>query len=70
MRMVREWRHLKALRRAGRAHDKGGAAETQPGSLCMRCPACPRPGFNLPEDWRDTPEDKKWVPSRYRCVFR
>ncbi|KAF7300096.1 CxC2 domain-containing protein [Mycena kentingensis (nom. inval.)] len=45
LRVARQWRHLHLLKRAGRGHDK--------------CPACPRPGINLPEDWADAaPEDK------------
>ncbi|KAF7798643.1 hypothetical protein EIP86_009867 [Pleurotus ostreatoroseus] len=60
MRMVREWRHLKALKRAGRCHD-GGVRGTQNGALCLRCPACPRPGFNLPDNWRDAPDDQKYI---------
>ena len=34
----------------------------QPGELAVRCPACPQPGVNLPENWEDAP------PST-RCVF-
>ncbi|KAF7793609.1 hypothetical protein EIP86_004723 [Pleurotus ostreatoroseus] len=60
MRMVREWRHLKALKRAGRGHD-GGVRGTQNGALCVRCPACPRPGFNLPDNWHDVPDDQKYI---------
>ncbi|KAF7795842.1 hypothetical protein EIP86_007009 [Pleurotus ostreatoroseus] len=60
MRMVREWRHLKALKRAGRGHD-GGVRGTQNGALCVRCPACPRPGFNLPDNWHDAPDDQKYI---------
>jgi hypothetical protein len=29
--MIREWRHLKMLKRAGRAHDLAGVAGTQSG---------------------------------------
>lgn len=59
MRMVREWRHLKSLKRAGRGHEEGGVAATKPGELCVKCPACPRPGVNLPEDWEQVPDDLK-----------
>jgi hypothetical protein len=48
---VRKWRHLLALKRAGCAHDILGARGTQPGELAIRCPACPIPGINIPEDW-------------------
>ncbi|KAJ3536762.1 hypothetical protein NM688_g6792 [Phlebia brevispora] len=61
MRMVREWRHLKMLKRAGRAHDEGGVRGTREGMLCIRCPACPRPGFNLSENWRSEPADRQYI---------
>ncbi|KAF7797546.1 hypothetical protein EIP86_008746 [Pleurotus ostreatoroseus] len=61
MRMIREWQHLKMLKRAGRSYEEDGVAATKPGSLCLRCPACPRPGFNLPKDWKDAPRDKKYI---------
>ncbi|KAF7321778.1 CxC2 domain-containing protein [Mycena kentingensis (nom. inval.)] len=59
LRVARQWRHLHLLKRAGRGHDKYGVAGTGEGELAIRCPACPRPGINLPEDWADAaPEDK------------
>jgi hypothetical protein len=51
--VVRMWRDLVALKRAGRAHDTSGIDGTQPGGLAMLCPACPCPGYNLPDNWRD-----------------
>jgi hypothetical protein len=53
--MVRQWRHLKMLKRAGRGHDPGGAMATRGGELALLCPACPQPGKNLPADWKDVP---------------
>ena len=50
MLMVREWRHLKLLKRAGRAYDPAGVLNTPPGSLAILCRACPQPGLNLPAD--------------------
>ncbi|KAJ7587784.1 hypothetical protein C8J56DRAFT_890663 [Mycena floridula] len=45
LRMGREFRHLRACKRAGRAHDaEHGIAETKPGELAVECPACPHPG--------------------------
>jgi hypothetical protein len=54
LRMVREWRHLKMLKRAGRGHDSAGVNATQVGECAVLCPACPQPGKNLPVNWRDT----------------
>ncbi|KAJ7805539.1 hypothetical protein B0H13DRAFT_2244255 [Mycena leptocephala] len=36
-----------------------GAQGTKPGELAIECPACPRPGINLPEGWEDTPPEKQ-----------
>ncbi|RDX44783.1 hypothetical protein OH76DRAFT_1538039 [Lentinus brumalis] len=46
--MVREWRHLKMMKRAGRANDVGGIKATQLGECAVHCPACPQPGKNIP----------------------
>lgn len=58
--MIREWRHLKMLKRAGRGHDPAGIDATQEGECAVLCPACPHPGKNLPPDWRDAP-DELWL---------
>lgn len=52
-RAFREWRHLKLLKRHGRGHVQNGIATTLAGSCAVECPACPQPGRNLPEGWRD-----------------
>ena len=41
------------LKRTGHGHDPEGIGNTPPGSLTVECPACPHPGQNLPENWRD-----------------
>ncbi|TCD59870.1 hypothetical protein EIP91_011272 [Steccherinum ochraceum] len=58
---VRFWRHLHALKRAGRGHDPAGVAATTPGSLAIECPACPQPGRNLPNGWENSPADTLWM---------
>lgn len=55
--MIRMWRHLKLLKRGGRAHSPHGVDGTAPGELAVLCPACPRPDYNLPDDWRKTPKE-------------
>ena len=42
-----------SLKRAGRGHDPDGIGNTPPGSLTVECPACPHPGRNLPDNWRE-----------------
>jgi hypothetical protein len=59
MRMVRQWRHLKMLKRAGRGHDLAGVGNTKLGECALLCPACPQPGKNLPDDWQDVPKVKQ-----------
>lgn len=49
--MVREWRHLKMLKRFGRGHEEGGVNGTSQGESVIICPACPQPGKNLHEGW-------------------
>lgn len=58
MLMVREWRHIKMLKRAGRAYDPGQVAATVPGSLAIPCRACPLPNINLPKYWENAPPER------------
>ncbi|KAJ7231196.1 hypothetical protein C8J57DRAFT_1533806 [Mycena rebaudengoi] len=57
MQTVRQWRNIKMFKRFGRAHDLDGIDETADGELALLCPACPQPGINLPEGWRDEPPE-------------
>lgn len=54
-RMSRIWRWMKRLKWAG--HRKGeqtaGQTADQTGQLAIICPACPQPGINIPENWKD-----------------
>ncbi|KAG6818624.1 hypothetical protein H0H93_003377 [Arthromyces matolae] len=59
--MVREWRHIKLLKRAGRGHDVTGAKGTRAGECAVLCPACPLPGINLPKDWKSSPPETEWL---------
>jgi hypothetical protein len=63
--MVREWRHLKSLKRAGRGHDFTGVNATSAGECAVLCPACPQPGKNLPEQWKDAPDNQRWLYSLF-----
>lgn len=59
MRTMRQWRHLKMLKRAGRGHDARGVLGTRNGELAVLCSACPHPGINLPEGWESAPREKR-----------
>ncbi|KAF8056174.1 hypothetical protein FPV67DRAFT_1432087 [Lyophyllum atratum] len=61
LRVVRQWRHTKMLKRAGRGHDCQGIMATKPGQCAVLCPACPQPGINLPPNWEMAPEDRKFL---------
>ncbi|KAH7919139.1 hypothetical protein BV22DRAFT_1134058 [Leucogyrophana mollusca] len=61
MRMVREWRHLKMLKRAGRGHDPDGVDATKEGACAVLCPACPHPNKNLPDGWENVSLTKRWL---------
>ncbi|KAG2029343.1 hypothetical protein BDR03DRAFT_1018509 [Suillus americanus] len=61
MRIVREWRHLKMLKRAGRGHDPAGVGNTKSGECAVLCPACPQPGQNLPDKWEEAPKETSWL---------
>ncbi|RDX48568.1 hypothetical protein OH76DRAFT_1456274 [Lentinus brumalis] len=65
MQMVRQWRHLKLLKRSGRGHDPDGVAATRPGSCAVECPACPQPEKNLPQGWENAPKWKRWLYQLY-----
>lgn len=50
LRMVREWRYLRMLKRSGCTHTHDGNPTT---SFAILCPACPQPGINLQEGWEN-----------------
>jgi hypothetical protein len=56
------WRHLRLLKRGGRAHDPSGVKGTAPGELAVLCPACPYPDINIPANWRSATKDSEFVP--------
>ncbi|KAJ3818660.1 hypothetical protein F5880DRAFT_1625934 [Lentinula raphanica] len=61
-RMMKEWRHLKMAKRAGRGNDATRTlAETRAGEMGIACIACPRPGINLPVDWQMAPASKRYL---------
>ncbi|KAH7905780.1 hypothetical protein BJ138DRAFT_1017239 [Hygrophoropsis aurantiaca] len=61
LRMVRQFRHLRSLKRSGRGHDASGIEGTQEGACAVICPACPQPGRNFPTDWKHHPADQQWL---------
>ncbi len=71
--MIREWRDLHKLMRAGRGHEEDGIAKTGPGDLVVPCRACPHPGINLPDDFEQVPPHLQylyWQTIAVDCNFR
>ena len=54
-RMSRLWRWMKRLKWAGRGSNQKPASEVKAGELVIFCPACPQPGINIPDNWKDDP---------------
>ncbi|KAG1731458.1 hypothetical protein EDD22DRAFT_750930, partial [Suillus occidentalis] len=50
LRIMKQWRNLKSLKRSGRGHDPAGVDATQEGQLTVLCPACPQFGKNVLDD--------------------
>ncbi|KAG6819393.1 hypothetical protein H0H93_012240 [Arthromyces matolae] len=59
--MVREWRHLKAAKRAGGGHSGVKLEETPRGEFAVKCRACPVPKVNLPPGWENAPAETSWL---------
>ena len=51
MRVSRQWRDLVNRKHFGWGHKKPDQVEE--GSLALFCPACPQPGINLEDNWRE-----------------
>ncbi|KAJ6549339.1 hypothetical protein B0H10DRAFT_2380877, partial [Mycena sp. CBHHK59/15] len=80
--IVRQYRTIQRLKRAGRGHHPSGVNGTAQGELALQCRACPQDGKNLPPGWNsikweEMPEDQRY-PRRYKyflflaqdCNFR
>ena len=57
--VMRWWRNLKMLKRAGRGHIDGDPDSTPDGGLAVACLACPQPNCNLPPGWESAPRDTR-----------
>ncbi|KAG1817378.1 hypothetical protein EV424DRAFT_1472894 [Suillus variegatus] len=68
MRMVREWHHLKMLKRFGRGHEASGVEGTSQGECVVICLACPQPGINLPDGWEHATKDKQWLYATFVAI--
>ncbi|TRM61976.1 hypothetical protein BD626DRAFT_404672 [Schizophyllum amplum] len=65
-RMARQYAYLLRLKRAGRGNVPGDIATTQTAELAVRCWACPREGYNLPDNWDQLKEQEMY---RFQTVL-
>ncbi|KAH9482438.1 hypothetical protein JR316_0004538 [Psilocybe cubensis] len=68
LRIIREWRHVRLLKRMGRGHSETGVNGTKEGECAVLCPACPHPGINLPDNWKERPESEQWLYSLFIAI--
>lgn len=61
-RCVRQWRHLKDIKRGAAGHASVPVEDLGDGTLAVECPACPHPGRNLPPEWENESGDRAYIP--------
>lgn len=49
----RQWNDIQSRKWAGFGHDRDRVPGE--GDLALFCAACPQPGINLPNNWKDDP---------------
>ncbi|KAF9496540.1 hypothetical protein BDN71DRAFT_1389239, partial [Pleurotus eryngii] len=52
----------------GHGHDPGGVASTRKGECTVLCPVCPHPGKNLPPNWKQHRDSKKWIHTLFLAI--
>ncbi|KAK7008375.1 hypothetical protein R3P38DRAFT_3210461 [Favolaschia claudopus] len=67
-RIIREWKNVRMLKRAGRGHAVDGVAGTRAGECALLCPACPQPGKNMIVGWQDVPDDKQFKNALFLAI--
>ncbi|KAJ7805529.1 hypothetical protein B0H14DRAFT_2611299 [Mycena olivaceomarginata] len=69
LRIVREWRNLRALKRGGMGNDPDRCtAETRNGELAVDCITCPKVGVNHPDGWEKAPPEKRFLYAVYWAI--
>ncbi|KAK7024290.1 hypothetical protein VNI00_016414 [Paramarasmius palmivorus] len=68
-RVMRQWRYLKLLKRAGVSNTPSRSLlDIKRGGLAPRCLACPIPGVNLPDDWMLIEPAKSYIYRKFISV--
>ncbi|KAL0566047.1 hypothetical protein V5O48_015965 [Marasmius crinis-equi] len=61
-RVMRVWRYLRVLKRGGIGCTLEPELDKIPaGALAVKCPACPRPNINLPENWKELTGESRFL---------
>ncbi|KAJ8695381.1 hypothetical protein PTI98_007984 [Pleurotus ostreatus] len=68
LRMMRQFRHERMMKRAGRGNIEDGIATAEAGDLALTCAACPQPGINLPDGWQSIPPGSRFLYSLFVAV--
>ncbi|KAF8520555.1 hypothetical protein JB92DRAFT_2786172 [Gautieria morchelliformis] len=69
LRVVRMWHHLVALKHSGQVHGIDSVlSHRTPGTLAVRCPACPEDNFNMPDSWRNTHASRRYIHQRWLSI--
>lgn len=63
--MIRQWCYLKTLKHGAHGYEKNRIARTTPRSCAVECSACPNLNKNMPENWKNTPDNKKYISLYY-----
>ncbi|KAI9068666.1 hypothetical protein FKP32DRAFT_1561201, partial [Trametes sanguinea] len=61
---MREFTYLRSARRA----DQDPSGDLPARSLTVACPACPQPGINMAEGWRDRPTEDQYLDMLFYSV--
>ena len=69
-RCVRQWRHIKDIKRGAAGHTSTAVDDLADGALAIECPACPHPGRNLPPEWDNASKDKAYAPFLFFMLQR
>ncbi|KAJ7817032.1 hypothetical protein B0H14DRAFT_2374230 [Mycena olivaceomarginata] len=66
LRVVRQWRNLRALKRGGMGNDPERlSSEMHQGELTVDCLACPKVGVNLLEGWKQASPEERFLYTVY-----
>ncbi|KAG1845269.1 hypothetical protein C8R48DRAFT_750776 [Suillus tomentosus] len=68
LRMMREWRFIKQMQRAGQGHHPEGIVATESGACAVLCPACPHTGKNLPDGWENAPSEIQFLYALFLAI--